>query len=144
MALVGDLFSESSRGTGISYCCSFYGVAHPFSALDPFSSSFIGGPVLTQTFSGCQQVLIDRSLLKLSPERLHQCLANTEVDPHSLPLDITILSNATPNSCSAFSVPQKPSSAHCPPLHSLCMRTSNYLVTGTSQTLLLSLLLQLK
>jgi hypothetical protein len=28
----------------------------------------------------CQQELVDRSLIKLSPERLCQCLTNTEVD----------------------------------------------------------------
>ena len=35
----------------------------------------------------CQQVLSDRSLILLSPERLCQCLTDTEVDAHSHPLD---------------------------------------------------------
>ena len=35
----------------------------------------------------CQQVLAERGLIMLSPERLFQCLANTEVDAHSHPLD---------------------------------------------------------
>ena len=30
-----------------SYCCSSYGVANPFSSFGPFSSSFIGEPVLS-------------------------------------------------------------------------------------------------
>jgi hypothetical protein len=38
-------------------------------------------------FCGCQQVLADRSLLQLSPERLHQCPTITEVDALSQPLD---------------------------------------------------------
>jgi hypothetical protein len=38
-------------------------------------------------FCGCQQELADRSLIELSPERLSQCLTNTEVDAHSYPLD---------------------------------------------------------
>ena len=29
-----------------SHCCSFYGAANPFSSLAPFSSSFIGDPML--------------------------------------------------------------------------------------------------
>jgi hypothetical protein len=33
---------------------------------------------------GCQQVLSDRTLIKLSPERLCLCLTNTEVDSQSL------------------------------------------------------------
>jgi hypothetical protein len=28
----------------VSYCCSFYGAANPFSSLGPFSNSFIGDP----------------------------------------------------------------------------------------------------
>ena len=35
----------------------------------------------------CQQVLNDRSLIELSPERLCQCLTNTEVDALSQPSD---------------------------------------------------------
>jgi hypothetical protein len=35
---------------------------------------------------GCQQVLADRSLIKLSPERMCQCLTNTDVDALSQPL----------------------------------------------------------
>jgi hypothetical protein len=35
----------------------------------------------------CQQELADRSLIKLSPEMLCQCLANTEVDALSHPLN---------------------------------------------------------
>jgi hypothetical protein len=38
-------------------------------------------------YCGCQQVLADRNLIQLSPERLHQYLANTEVDALSQPLD---------------------------------------------------------
>jgi hypothetical protein len=38
-------------------------------------------------YCGCQQVLADRSLIYLSPERLCQCLTNTEVDAFSQPLD---------------------------------------------------------
>ena len=38
-------------------------------------------------YCGCQQVLAERGLIMLSPERLFQCLANTEVDAHSHPLD---------------------------------------------------------
>ena len=34
---------------------------------------------------GCQQDLADRSLIKLSPESLCQCLTNTEVNAHSHP-----------------------------------------------------------
>jgi hypothetical protein len=30
-----------------SYCCSSYGAANPFNFLGPFSSSFIGDPVLS-------------------------------------------------------------------------------------------------
>jgi hypothetical protein len=36
---------------------------------------------------GCQQVLADRSLIKLSAKRLCQCLTNTEMDAHSHALD---------------------------------------------------------
>jgi hypothetical protein len=35
----------------------------------------------------CWEVLVDRSLMWLSPERLFQSLTNTEVDAHSQPLD---------------------------------------------------------
>ena len=35
----------------------------------------------------CQQVLADRSLIYLSPERLYQCLTNTAGDALSQPLD---------------------------------------------------------
>jgi hypothetical protein len=38
-------------------------------------------------YCGCQQVLTDRSLLYLSPERLCQCLTNTEVDADCHPFD---------------------------------------------------------
>jgi hypothetical protein len=38
-------------------------------------------------YCGCQEVLADRSLIQLSPERLCQCLTNTEADSHSQPLD---------------------------------------------------------
>ena len=38
-------------------------------------------------YCGCQQLLADRSLIQLSPERFCQCLTNTEVDTHSCPLD---------------------------------------------------------
>ena len=40
-----------------------------------------------QTFCRCQQELADRILIYLSPERLCQCLTNTEVGAHSHPLD---------------------------------------------------------
>jgi hypothetical protein len=39
------------------------------------------------TIVDCQQVLADRSPILLSPERLCQCLTNTEVDARSHPLD---------------------------------------------------------
>jgi hypothetical protein len=38
-------------------------------------------------YGRCQQELADMSLIKLSPERLCQCLTNTEVGAHSHPLD---------------------------------------------------------
>ena len=38
-------------------------------------------------YEGCQEVLADRSLIWLSPERLCQNLANTEEDASSQPLD---------------------------------------------------------
>jgi hypothetical protein len=38
-------------------------------------------------YGGGQQVLADRSLIELSPERLCQCLTNTEVDAFREPLD---------------------------------------------------------
>jgi hypothetical protein len=38
-------------------------------------------------YGGCQQVLADRSLIWLSPERLFQCLKNTEVYALSQPFD---------------------------------------------------------
>ena len=41
----------------------------------------------TKHYCGCQQELADRSLIKLSSERLCQCLTNTEVDAHSHPLE---------------------------------------------------------
>jgi hypothetical protein len=37
-------------------------------------------------YCGCQQMLADRSLIELFPERLCQYLINTEVDAHSHPL----------------------------------------------------------
>jgi hypothetical protein len=40
-------------------------------------------------YCGCQQVLADGSLIYLSPERLCQCLTNTEFDAHSHPVDGT-------------------------------------------------------
>jgi hypothetical protein len=46
-SLVGGLFPGSSGVLVGSYCCSFYGAAKPFSSLGPFSSSFIGDPVLS-------------------------------------------------------------------------------------------------
>jgi hypothetical protein len=41
----------------------------------------------TRHYCGCHQELADRNVIKLSPERLCQCLSNTEVDTHSYPLD---------------------------------------------------------
>ena len=41
----------------------------------------------TQTLGRCQQDFADRTLIYLSLVRLCQCLANTEVDAHSHPLD---------------------------------------------------------
>jgi hypothetical protein len=38
-------------------------------------------------YCGCQEVLSERSLIELSPERLCQILTSTEVDAHSQPLD---------------------------------------------------------
>jgi hypothetical protein len=38
-------------------------------------------------YCGCQQVLADRSLIYLCPERFFQCLAYSEVDATSQPLD---------------------------------------------------------
>ena len=39
------------------------------------------------SYCGCREVLADRSLIWLSPERLCQCLTNTEVYAHSHPLN---------------------------------------------------------
>jgi hypothetical protein len=41
----------------------------------------------TQTLGRCQQKPAGKNLIYLSPGRLSQCLANTEVDAHSHPLD---------------------------------------------------------
>jgi hypothetical protein len=41
----------------------------------------------TQTLLQIPTKFVDRSLIKLSPERLAQCLTKTEVDAHSHPLD---------------------------------------------------------
>jgi hypothetical protein len=38
-------------------------------------------------YCGCQEVLADRSLIWLSPERLYQSLTNTEEEAHSQPLN---------------------------------------------------------
>jgi hypothetical protein len=38
-------------------------------------------------YCGCQEMLADRRLIWLSPERLFKSLTNTEVDAHSQPLD---------------------------------------------------------
>ena len=43
----------------------------------------------TRHYCGCQQVFADGSLIYQSPERLCQCLTNTEVDACSHPLDST-------------------------------------------------------
>jgi hypothetical protein len=40
-----------------SYCCSSYGAANPFSFLGPFSSSFIGDPMLSP-MDGCECLLL--------------------------------------------------------------------------------------
>jgi hypothetical protein len=46
-------------------------------------------PYTVRHYCGCQEVLADRSLIRLSPERLCQSLTNTEVDvdARSQPLD---------------------------------------------------------
>jgi hypothetical protein len=41
----------------------------------------------TQTLGRCQKEPADRSLIYLSPARLCQCVANTEVDAHSHSLE---------------------------------------------------------
>jgi hypothetical protein len=46
-SLVGDLVLGALGVLVSSYCCSSYGAANPFSSLGPFSSSFIGDPVLS-------------------------------------------------------------------------------------------------
>jgi hypothetical protein len=38
---------------------------------------------------GCQEVLADKSLIQLSPERLCQIMTNTEADAHSQPLGLS-------------------------------------------------------
>ena len=43
-----------------SYCCSSYWAANPFSSLGPFSSSFIGDPMLSP-MKGCEHSLLDLS-----------------------------------------------------------------------------------
>jgi hypothetical protein len=43
--------------------------------------------VCSRHYFGCQEVLADRILIKLSLERLYQCLTNTEVDDIRKPLD---------------------------------------------------------
>ena len=44
--LFGWWFSPWELWGYCSYCCSSYGAANPFSSFGPFSSSFIGDPVL--------------------------------------------------------------------------------------------------
>jgi hypothetical protein len=39
------------------------------------------------TIVNANKCMLDRSLIELSPERLCQCLKNTEVDAHSHPLN---------------------------------------------------------
>jgi hypothetical protein len=41
-------------------------------------------------YCGCQQVLADRNLIWLSPERLCQSLTNTEVDAQSQPVPLVL------------------------------------------------------
>jgi len=53
-SLVGGLVPGSSGGVGW-YCCSFYGVANPFSSLSPFSNSPIRDPILSPMV-GCEQL----------------------------------------------------------------------------------------
>jgi hypothetical protein len=40
-----------------SHCCSSYGAENPFISLGPFSSSFIGDPVLSP-MDGCEHPLL--------------------------------------------------------------------------------------
>jgi hypothetical protein len=56
-------------------------------------------------YYGCQQVLTDRSLIWLSPERLCQCLTNTEVDAHSHPMEEL---EKGPNELKGFIAPVPP------------------------------------
>jgi hypothetical protein len=58
-SLIGGLAPGSSGGGVLvsSYCCSSYGAVNPFSSLGPFSSSFIGDPVLSPTV-GCEHSLL--------------------------------------------------------------------------------------
>jgi hypothetical protein len=54
------LVVSSQEALGVlvsSYCCSSYGAANPFSSLGPFSSSFIGDPVL-HPMDGCEHQLL--------------------------------------------------------------------------------------
>jgi hypothetical protein len=57
----------------------------------PSKDCLIWGSIYTVTkskhYCGCQQVLADRSLIKLSPEGLYQYLTSTEADAHSQLLD---------------------------------------------------------
>jgi hypothetical protein len=53
----------------------------------PFWGSIPQTTTKPRHYCRCQQELADRNLIKLSPERLSQCLINTEVDAHSHPLD---------------------------------------------------------
>jgi hypothetical protein len=50
-------------GVLVSSYCSSYRVAHPFSSLGSFSSSFIGGPVF-HPIDDCEYPLFYRSLLR--------------------------------------------------------------------------------
>ena len=52
-SVVAGLVPGSSGVLVSSYCCSSYGAANPFNSLGPFSSSFIGDPVLSPMI-GCE------------------------------------------------------------------------------------------
>jgi hypothetical protein len=53
----------------------------------PTWGSILYAVIKSRHYCRCQQDLADKSLIQLSPERLCQCLTNTEVDVLSQPLD---------------------------------------------------------
>jgi hypothetical protein len=64
-SLVGGLVPGSSGGRVLvgSYCCSSYGAANPFGSFSPFTSSFIGDPVLCP-MDGCEHPVLYLSVTR--------------------------------------------------------------------------------